>query len=257
MKNILRLLAAGISAAFLSVVAQAADLAPGAYSAGSVKGDVSYKLAGSSQFIPLAAGVALPQGATIKTGANSSVLVVVGSGSTAAIDANSEIEISKFEQAVFSGPVPVDAEPAVSNTEIKVIDGGITTKVTKLKKGSSFTVNSPVGAAGVRGTVFRFVFSKATGKGQLTVSEGSVVFTAPGKGPAQVAAGKKLSATSEVVDGKTNVSIDMGNLSQADVDAIIEVLGAAEAAGGITYKVEGNKIVITPVDTTQVGVSSN
>lgn len=259
MKNILRLLAAGFSASFFTLAAQAADLAPGAYSAGSVKGDVSYKLAGSEQYMPLAAGVALPQGATVKTGANSSAMIVFGSGSTAGIDANSEIEITKFEQAVFSGPVPVDAEPAVSSTEIKVIDGGITTKVSKLKKGSAFTVSSPVGAAGVRGTVFRFTYSKADGKGTLSVSEGRVAFNGPGGGATQVAAGQKLSFSPTLnPDGSVqSVTLDVSKLDPAELAEIIAVLGAAAGDGAVTFQNNGGTIVITPVDTTQVGVSTN
>lgn len=255
MKNILRLLAGGFAAAFFALAAQAANLAPGAYSAGTVKGDVSYKHPGAAQFMPLAAGVALPPGAVIKTGPNSSALIVFGSGSTTSIEANSQIEISKFVQDVFSGPVPVDSEPAISETEIKVIDGGVTSKVNKLKKGSSFVINTPVGAAGVRGTVFKVFFNKTSGKASIQVTEGRVQFTdAAGKGT-MVEAGKKITAefTKDDANNTTSIKLDVSDLTPEEIQQVMDVLGAAAAESGspiksVSQDAAGNIII----DTTQV-----
>lgn len=259
MKNILRLLSGGFAAAFFALAAQAANLAPGAFSAGTVKGDVSYKPAGSSEYIPLAAGVALPQGATIKTGANSSVLIVFGSGSTAVIDQSSEIEITKFEQELFSGPVPVDAEPSVSNTEIKVIDGDITTKVSKLKKGSSFVIDTPVGAAGVRGTVFRVSYRVGDTTFTVQVTEGGVVVRTKGPNGSEtlVEAGKKVEVTfSRDAEGNiSQVQLDVSDLTPDEQNTILNTLRGGE--GGPDVQLNNGTIVITPVDTTQVGVSTN
>lgn len=228
MKNILRLCASGLVAAFLALTAQAADLVPGAYSVGTVKGDVTYKLAGSSEYMPLTAGTALPQGVTIKTGADSSALIVFASGSVAAIDPGSEIEVTKFEQEVFAGPISADAEPSVSNTEIKVINGGVVNKVSKLKKGSNYTVNSPVGAAGVRGTTFRVAYDIATGAYSVEVVEGGVVQTiASGNTP--VNAGQQLRSDG---DGKWEVS-DLPPAAAAKINAAIrQYLGDASPGGG-------------------------
>lgn len=175
MKNILRLLSSSILTALFAVAAQAANLVPAAYTVGKVEGEVSYKLAGSSDYMPLASGTALPQGVTVKTGADSKAIIVFASGSLAAVTANSEIEFTKFEQEAFSGAVVADAEPAVSHTEIKVINGDVVSKVNKLKKGSNYTVNSPVGAAGVRGTTFKVSYNATTGAYSIQVVEGEVV----------------------------------------------------------------------------------
>ena len=254
MKNILRLLAGGFAAAFFALAAQAANLAPGAYSAGAVKGDVSYKLAGSAQYQPLAAGVALPQGATIKTGAKSTVTIVFGSGSTAVIDPNSEVEISKFVQDVFSGPVPVDAEPAVSDTQIKIIEGGVTAKVAKLKKGSNFTVSSPVGAAGVRGTSFKYSYSSAKGEAFLQVTEGGVQFhEKTGDKTTLVEAGKKIKVTF-TRDAQGNVisaTLDLSALTPAEAKAISDALGIIIPDDN-RQTINNNTIVITPIDRSQV-----
>lgn len=255
MKNILRLLAGGFAAAFLALAVQAANLAPGAYSAGSVKGDVSYKLAGSAQYQPLAAGVALPQGATIKTGSKSTATIVFGSGSVAVIDPDSEVEISKFVQDVFSGPIPAGAEPAVSETEIKIIDGAVTAKVAKLKKGSSFTVNSPVGAAGVRGTSFKYSYSSARGEAFLMVTEGGVQFhEKTGNKTSLVLAGKKVKVTfiRDAQGNVTSASLDLSDLSPAEAKIISDVIGGIVDNAGGTATVVGQKIIITPVDRSQV-----
>lgn len=262
MKNILRLFTGGLVTVSFALAAQAANLAPGAYSAGTVKGDVSYKVAGSSEYKPLAAGVALPQGATIKTGAKSNVLIVFGSGSTALIDESSEVEITKFEQEVFSGPVPVDAEPSVSVTEIKVIEGDIVSKVNKLKKGSSYVVDTPVGAAGVRGTVFRVSFRKGNTTFTVQVSEGAVVFksktSAGGGNETLVEAGKKVEAeiTQDANGNVTGVQVDVKSLTPEEQTALVNTLRGA-AAGTANVQLQNDTIVITPVDTTQVGVSTN
>ncbi|MCU0792038.1 MAG: FecR domain-containing protein [Opitutaceae bacterium] len=181
MKNILRSLLGGLFAAAFVVVAQAADLVPGAFSAGTVEGDVTYKLAGSSQYLPLTAGTALPQGATIKTGPDSTASIVFSNGAVATITAESEVEITKFEQEVFSGPLPTGAEPSISNTEINVANGTVVSKVAKLKTGSSYIVKSPVGAAGVRGTTFSVTFNKVTREYTVKTLTGLVVWqSAPG-----------------------------------------------------------------------------
>ncbi len=255
MKNILRLLTGGIFAAFFAVAAQAADLAPGAYSAGTVRGDVSYKLAGSSDYQTLAPGVALPQGATIKTGANATAVLVFGSGSIVAIPANSEVELTKFEQEQFSGPIPVNSEPSISNTEIRLINGGVTSKVAKLKKGSSYTVNTPVGAAGVRGTTFNVFYSEETREFSISTAEGLVVFSSDGT-DTPVADGQQFVALLEILpNGRARL------VGPTVRDLPLEVRNAISAAvGGITGTTprgRGRGLIVVPADVTQLGVSPN
>ncbi|MCX6937514.1 MAG: FecR family protein [Verrucomicrobia bacterium] len=179
MKNTLRLIVGGFIAALLSVAAQAAELAPGAITVGIAKGDVTYKIAGTTAYLPAPAGTALPQGATVKAGAGSTATLVFATGSVATIRPNTEVEITKFEQEAFSGPVSKKGEPSVSNTELKLIEGEVIPNVAKLKKGSQFVVNSPIGAAGVRGTIFAIKIDRATGAARITVLEGGVNLRAP------------------------------------------------------------------------------
>lgn len=250
MKNILRLCASGFVAAFLALAAQAADLVPGAYSVGTVKGDVTYKLAGSSEYMPLTAGTALPQGVTIKTGENSSALLVFASGSIASITPDSEIEITKFEQEVFAGPISVDAEPSVSNTEIKVINGSVVNKVSKLKKGSSYTVNSPVGAAGVRGTTFKVSYDVATGAYSIQVVEGGVVLTTLNGQINPVGANQQLRGDG---DGVWEVS-DLPPAAAGQINAAINAYNAQNSTGPGR---QGQPEIIVNVTELGVAVSPN
>lgn len=251
MKNILRSVLGGIAAVVLSVAVHAANLAPGAFSAGTVKGDVTYKLAGTTQYMALTPGTALPQGATIKTGEGSLAVILFASGSTASIRPNSEVEIS-FQQEAFAGPLPKNAEPSVSNTQIKINDGQVLSKVSKLKKGSEFTVTTPAGAAGVRGTVFTVSYNAATGAFSVQTAEGAVAVTSSSNGTTtEVTAGTKT-------DGSGNVTA----LSAAEIQAINDAISAIENPGsssnqGVSNPVSNSDGTTTvTVDTSTQGTGS-
>lgn len=154
MKTLLRSTLGFLSALVLSVSVHAAELGAGAVSVGVAKGDVTYRVAGSEVDLPAPAGTLLPQGATLKTGADSSATVVFSSGSEAFVGAEAVVEVSKFVQAPFTGTLVEGEEPSVSETVLNATQGEVISKVAKLRKGSQYTVNSPVGAAGVRGTIF-------------------------------------------------------------------------------------------------------
>lgn len=172
----------GIAAALLlSIAVQAAELSAGAFSIGVAKGDVTYRLANSETYLPGPAGTALPQGALLKTGPGSSATIVFSNGSVATVGASSVVEVSRFQQEPFTGTLRKGSEPSLSDTHLVVIEGQLTSNVVKLRKGSKYTVSSPVGAAGVRGTIFVVNFNQATGQGAIEVVEGSIVLTFPGR----------------------------------------------------------------------------
>jgi hypothetical protein len=194
MKNILRWITAGLTATFVALAAHAADMAPGTFAASTVKGDVSYKIAGSTSYVKLVAGTTLPEGSTIKTAPGSLAIVVFASGSTATVRPASEVVVN-FNQKPFSGPIPVGAEPSVSKTKIHIVDGSVISKVSKLKKGSEFNITSPVGAAGVRGTDLEVSYNSATGAFNVTCATGAVVVQSADGTTTPVSAGQTLSST--------------------------------------------------------------
>src|SRR5690606_6455820 len=79
-------------------------------------------------------------------------------------------------------PAEMTEEPSVSRTKLNLTRGELVGNVKTLRKeqGSSFTVQTPAGAAGIRGTTFRIVF-RPDGTGRafftLTTLEGEVGFS--------------------------------------------------------------------------------
>ena len=69
----------------------------------------------------------------------------------------------------------LEEEPSPSRTRLSLSRGEVVVGVPKLKPahGSSFTVATPMGAVGVRGTVFRIVF-RPTGTGNALFSPATV-----------------------------------------------------------------------------------
>lgn len=249
MKNILRPITAGLVSAFFAIAANAADLAPGAYSAGAVKGDVSYSASSGSKFAPLSAGTALSQGAVVKTGADSTVSIVFSSGSVLVVESNTTIEVSKFQQEVFSGPIAVGAEPSVSDTQINVVDGSVVAKVAKLKKGSSFAVNSPVGAAGVRGTTFKVTYNASTKTFKVSTVEGLVVTRKSGSSTeSNVEAGTQVTYAPGAEIAKEDLPADV---KAAIEDAVKAIAPNADTTTVVPTVTLDNKTKDT-VDTTVV-----
>lgn len=193
------------SLAFLSLRAQSpgASSSPGSIAGGAeqvlaarVTGAVQVTLNG--QTLPLRTGDRVPQSAKIVTSTTSSVVLVFSNGATTQLGSDTELIIEEFLQDPFASTVRVaelSEEPSRSRTRLSLNRGELVGNVKKLKhaEGSSFTINTPVGAAGIRGTTFRIVF-RPLGAGQafgalaqpfefsITTLEGDVGFQqgAPG-----------------------------------------------------------------------------
>ncbi len=134
-------------------------------------------------------GADVPQTAKINTGQNSSVVLIFSNGAQTQLAADSELVIEEFLQDPLKATLAIaetEDEPTVSRTTLALNRGELTGHVKHLQKdkGSAFTVKTPVGAAGIRGTTFRIVF-RPTGNGQaytftLTTQVGDVGFTPAG-----------------------------------------------------------------------------
>ena len=181
-------------AAVLSVRAQAPAAAPAAPASpppglvlvAKVTGTATKTLNGERTALKVDDRV--EQTAKINTGLDSSVVLAFSNGATTQLGADTEMVIDQFLQDPFASTIQVanlDEEPSRSNTKLSLNKGELVGKVAKLKRtsGSTFTVQTPVGAAGIRGTTFRIVF-RPTGTGQaftfqLSTVEGDVNFTPP------------------------------------------------------------------------------
>ncbi|MFA5262528.1 MAG: FecR domain-containing protein [Opitutaceae bacterium] len=105
------------------------------------------------------------QGETIVTSKDrqSSVILVFSNGATIQLKADSQLNIEEFLMDSWDKDIDLadlKEEPGTSKTKLNMARGELIGKVAKLNrdKGSSFDIQTPVGAAGIRGTTFRIVF---------------------------------------------------------------------------------------------------
>lgn len=160
----------------------AARLPPGVVLVAKVEGRVEMTVNG--QVTALAVDMQIPQAAKVVTYADAAVVLVFSNGATTRLGTDTELILEEFLQDPFGATIKVaelQEEPSASVTSLRLNRGELVGDVKKLKygQGSSFTINTPVGAAGIRGTTFRIVFRPA-GTGQaffsLTTATGNVVF---------------------------------------------------------------------------------
>ena len=167
--------------------ARAADapMSVGQIKAALVIGEVDAVNHDDQSVTPLHNDDLLSQGFTVKTGEDASVVLAFSNGATVRLGANTELSIDEFLQQPFPDDELVleklEKEPSVSSTKLKLTHGEIVGHVLALRNGSTHIVNTPVGAAGIRGTTFRHVFRLApNGAGVFSsaTDEGEVGFTA-------------------------------------------------------------------------------
>jgi hypothetical protein len=108
----------------------------------------------------------LTEGQIINTGDDARVLLVFSNGATVNLAAKSTFYIEEFMQDPFSQPVKASElvdEPTTSTTKLTLIRGELMSNVKHLRhdKGSTFSVQTPVGAAGIRGTTFQILYRPA------------------------------------------------------------------------------------------------
>ena len=205
MKNsALRITLCAALAIFLSLNA-VAQTQLGKIKSARVEGDVQ-KVLKNGTSAALKNGDELFESETVKTGKGSSIVLVFENGSSVKLGADSSLAIDEFKIDPLSAPVDLSslkAEPTVSKTSLNLAYGEMVGAVKKLniEKGSSYSIKTPVGAAGIRGTIFRIVFRPdSTGKAFFTVStaEGFVVMTGVTTQTIPIGAGKEVVVTIDI-----------------------------------------------------------
>ena len=206
-----------------SVAAHAqANRIQGRIVAAQVSGTVTALNRADNTSTALAAGVEIKQNYVVTTGANSSAVLVFSNGASLLVAEDTVLSIDEFLQEPFSGENVVaesKVEPSTSTTKLNVLRGELVANVKKLNrdKGSKFEVLTPIGAAGVRGTVFRIVV-RADANGQVTfslaTSEGEVLLAGLDGTNIPVEAGKEVTVDFlGTVDENGSISIGMVQLS--------------------------------------------
>jgi len=215
--------------------------------AAQVSGTVTALNRADNTSTALAAGVEIKQNYVVTTGANSSAVLVFSNGASLRVAEDTVLSIDEFLQEPFSGENVVaesKAEPSTSTTKLNVLRGELVANVKKLNrdKGSKFEVFTPVGAAGVRGTVFRIVV-RADANGQVTfslaTSEGEVLLAGLDGTNIPVQAGKEVTLEfNATVDENGNITTGFVRLPSGaakDISgdagrAIVNSISAVETA---------------------------
>ena len=109
-------------------------------------------------------------------------MLVFSNGSTVNLAQDSHLAIDQFLQDPFGQEIKVadlKGEPSTSHTKLNLTYGELVGNVKKLKGDSSFLVQTPVGAAGIRGTTFMITY-RPSGTGQaffsLSTASGDIIF---------------------------------------------------------------------------------
>lgn len=195
----------------------------GAIKASNVRGDVKKVNLTDKSETALKNGDTLIQENAIVTGkGDSSVVLVFANGSTVRVGSDSRLEIREFLMDPLEADIPnvaaLTAEPTRSQTNLRLEFGEMVGNVKTLNRaaGSTFSVSTPAGAAGIRGTTFRIVY-RPTGTGQafnfqLSTSEGVVLFegtTSAGLAAVNVPLGQQIQVVAQVDPATNSVIIGM------------------------------------------------
>jgi hypothetical protein len=160
---------------------------------------------------PIRNGSLLSEGQVVTTGASASVLFVLSNGATVSLGADSILGLEQFSQQPFGDTFKLStlaAEPSTSTTRLNLVRGELISDVKKLNKGagSSFSIKTPVGAAGIRGTAFRLAFKPDGDRASfaLLMLEGVIEQTFGSRArPVRVEQGKQVVVTGIAFDAKT------------------------------------------------------
>ena len=234
------------AAVLFAVSAQAAeqDRVAGRIVAAKVKGTVTALNTTDHSTRELHDSDAITQNYVVTTAQNSSVILIFSNGATVNLAQGSTLAIEQFLQDPFStsySMATATEEPSTSVTKLNLVRGELVGNVKHLHKeganGSSFTVNTPVGAAGIRGTTFRIVFQPdSSGKAlfSLSTAEGEVILTGTTAQNTNVPTGQQVVVTVDVtvdpVTGKVTLNSPPQFVTQGiPADAQASIATAAQA----------------------------
>jgi|GEM_PF-1732637 len=162
-------------AAFAAAIAMFSGSAFAEVTATAVKGTVGAMVARKMQ--PVAAGMKLPDDATIVTGANSEVTLAINNG-TLTLKSLTTAKLGGISMTATSSTAAVALKTGTVVSEVKQLQG--------LK--TSFTVTTPVGTSSVRGTTHTVSYGPERGM-SVSVASGVVAVSSARGGTRPVVAG--------------------------------------------------------------------
>ena len=166
-----------------AIRAQESNMVEGNIRAVKVDGTAWQLINGSGQRERLGEGDFLRQGNTVETAADGRVVLLFQNGSTIQLQPKTKFSVEAFMVDPFDVEKTdfrqLTAEPTSSVTKIGVNEGVITAKIPKLKRSSSYDIGTPLGTAGIRGTVVTVSVTPKAAK--FVVTEGMIQVTKDGQ----------------------------------------------------------------------------
>jgi len=276
-----------LALALLPSYSRAADSTVGKIQALIVSGDVKVK-SGTAEAVPLKHNDFVKEGDLIMAGKDGTALLAFSNGATIRVTPNAQMAITKYKQDKYDEDAEgtflrLSKDPSKSDTELDLRNGTLQGEVKQLNNtaGSKFTVNTPAGSAGIRGTVVSItvvrnaagvvtgiVANCLTGSVQFTPSTPttSVVTSTGGTSTtvvnnAQVGSGAQLSVNIQTDASGNPVSATVGGsgvdaaAAQSAINDVYAAINAARAAGGLA-PVAAPTITATSSPTVNNGTSS-
>ncbi|MEI6072582.1 MAG: FecR family protein [Verrucomicrobiae bacterium] len=196
-----------------------------------VKGDVTRIIGKTKAVEALKEGVYVQQDQVIKTGKGSYALLLLSNGTTLTVEQNTSFHVDKFLQTPFDSSVikfqGLKAEPSTSQTRVHVEEGSIVADVRKLGDGSTFDISTPVGVAGIRGTLIQ-VTVRTTAGGVVSVTinlpRGLSDFAATNGQQITLSNGQTVTVSSNPVTG----TMTIGGVSPLSAQTIQQIQALAE-----------------------------
>ena len=218
--------------------APAPDLGKGAVIIVSTAGQVLIKDTDSGIPLPndeIKPGMTLYDGHSVITGNESEAVLLLSNGSLTTLASRTELQLKEFSQRNFKGSgkklSELETEPSTSKTKLNLAYGDLVFNVKKLNPGSTFEIESPIGIAGIRGTVGEKSIKKDPVTGETTGSvkmvSGSVKFTDKNGNEMDVSGGQSTT-TKLNSNGQQTGNTQQGSVNQDDASGISNASQDAE-----------------------------
>ncbi len=205
-----------------SIVAGDVELTP--------KSGMPHKLIRGEQF---------EEGAVLRAMPGGSALLVFSNGATIKITENAQLMVTRYQQEAFDEKTEgsflrLNKDPGKSITQLDLRNGTLVGEVKQLNiaRGSNFTVDTPAGSVGIRGTILSLsVIRNAAGQVTGIIANcmiGSVVFIPTAVVTVTNAAGAKVTTAT---NGNPDVEVRTG--SQMQLSVTVDPVTGAITGGGV------------------------
>ena len=150
-------------------------------------------------------GKKIEEKSILLTGKSGSASLLFSNGALITIKPGSRFYLRKFAQKSFTSdhnakPSEIEEEPSQSELLAHLDFGNLIVKAPKLRKGSSMVLSSPLGTAGIRGTMFQLVAVRNPVTGDITggvnLISGDISFTDVGGNEVTLVSGQSLQLAS-------------------------------------------------------------